>query len=240
MRLSLDIVQRAGDALATAGSFDRRRAALVGGLNVVAVALAFGALHLGGTIVEGAREQPRVAAQPSPEAVVAPAARVSAPIPHLAPALLAATPDAATLFAAPIVEPTAFVGGTTAVAADTPSALASSPALAAPSLAHGPVGPQSAVPAIQKVVKLGKAAVAAADTAVVTTGGSLVLTDAMLDANGSVGIPAGSGNGVAATATAGVGTAVAAATGAVGGVASSVSSAVSGVAAAVGGAVGSR
>jgi len=237
MYQALDVVRRAGDVLNLVGSGGRKRAVLLGGLNVAAAALALGALHLGGAIVEGARNQPQPFLQPSPEAIVKAAAKVSAPVPHPAPALLAAVPDAVTLFAAPIVEPTAFVGGTTAEAGDAP---ANSPSPVAPSLTHSPAGPQPAGRVIRKAAKLPKTAVETADTAVLAAAGPLVLTDGMLDANGNVGISVGPGSSVAATATASVGASVAAATGAATGVAGAVSSAVSGVAGAVGSAVGAR
>ena len=244
MRLSLDIVQRTGDALAAVGSIDRKRAALVGGLNIAAVALAFGALHLGGTIVEGARDHPSLALQPSPEPIVAPAAQVSAPIPHPAPALLAATPDAATLFRQPITEPAVLAstlpttGGidSFSTAGTVSPAQPAAPTPAAPGRDHA-----HTTPAV--LASLAPTTAHATDVAAAATAGPLMLTDALLDADQGVGISAVSNiSALANTNVAGVvagfgvtglGTSVSATANAAAGVASATASATAGVAASV-------
>jgi hypothetical protein len=225
MYLPLDVVRRAGDVLGLVGSADRKRAALIGGLNVGAVALAFGALYLGGTIINGARDRPQPVSQPQPTAVSA--APPSVPLPHPAPAAFAATPDAATLFAPPIAPPATFVGGA--------SAAGSAPAAPVPPTDTAPVHHANAVPAVTNVPE-----VAVADHAVAALTGPLMLTDALLDADQGIGISAVSNTAVAASVTTGLGTSVAATASTATGVAASVSGAVSGVASAVGAATGSR
>jgi hypothetical protein len=258
MGVHFDVVRRAGDLLAAAGSVERRRAAFLGGVNFIAVALGIGALHLGGALVgSGGDHQPMVA-PPSPVAIVK-SAQTPISIPHSAPMSLTAVPDDLTLFAAPVVSPTVFAAESASsgggLSAPPATSLGPSPASVVAEIAPPPA---VAVPEAKAVTKLATT-VHAVHHAVAANFGSLALSDAMLDAPVTVAAATNTGvtaaansvaataNGVAAAAngvaagvsgvaagvSAGVGATAAAAAGTAAGVAGVASSAAAGVSAGV-------
>jgi hypothetical protein len=232
MYFALDVMRRAGGVVAAAGSVEHRRATLIAGLNLAAVALAAGALHLGGTIVHSGNLGP--VARPSPAAIVQAAARAAVPAPRLARATFPAMPDAATLFAQPVAQPTVFLG-TQPAGGDASFVLPAAPAPAAPPAARSPEHPVQAVPGVAHAVKLARAAIGTAARA--ATGEPLVLADAMLDANAEGGVSVSSGVAAGASVASNAGSSIGASvTGAV----ASVGASVSGVASAVGSAAGVR
>ena len=233
MYFALDVMRRAGGVVAAAGSVEHRRATLIAGLNLAAVALAAGALHLGGTIVHSGNAGP--VARPSPAAIVQAAARAAIPAPRLVHATFPAMPDAATLFAQPVAQPTVFLGTQPAAGGDATFVLPAAPAPAAPPAARSPEHPVQAVPGAAHAVKLARAAIGTAARA--ATAGPLVLADAMLDANAEGGVSVSSGVAASASVASNAGSSIGASvTGAV----ASVSASVSGVASAVGSAAGVR
>ena len=116
MSTNLDVLRRARglySGIAVALPDRQRRVLAVAGLNVLAVGLAFGALHVGGVIVSGNRQGPLIAAvEPRDDLVALPAA--SAPSPHLAPTapfVLAASVGADILYAEPLLSAASFGDG---------------------------------------------------------------------------------------------------------------------------------
>jgi hypothetical protein len=226
MGVHFDVVRRAGDVLAAAGSVERRRAAFLGGVNFIAVALGIGALHLGGALVgSGGDHQPMVA-PPSPDAIVK-SAQTPISIPRPAPVVLAAVPDDLTLFAAPVVSPTVFAAESASsgggLSAPPATSLGPSPASVVAEIAPPPA---VAVPEAKAVTKLATT-VHAVHHAVAANFGPLALSDAMLDA--PVTVAAATNTGVTAAANS-----VAAAANGVAAAANGVAAGVSGVAAGVG------
>jgi hypothetical protein len=222
MYLPLNVTQFAEDVLHAVSEPERRRVAVLAGLNVAAAALALGALHIGASLVHTTPSAPLVPATP-------PAAAQIVPTPHLPPAPPVAVPDMQTLFAPPVMEPTTFSGGQHGASASFTTA---SPPDPQPVPQQPATRPLSAAPPVARVIKLAEAGRSAADTALMQAAGPLMLTDAMLDAGSDVS--ASTGGNASASVSATVGSSVAnvssVASTAVTSVASSVGHTVSGIA----------
>ena len=192
-------VLRHVQGLAQAALPDRqRRIAAVAGLNVLAVGLAFGALHITGAIVSDNRQQPLIAAVDPRGDTLAPPA-VLPPHPHLAPSValaLAAVPDADVLFAAPLLPPTTFGEGSSSVAsggfvaAPPPAVAGDPPATTAPP--PRPLAFADILPPVAKIVGLAeRGRILAVDQLRRTTTPLVLIADNSLDVSAAVAGQAG-------------------------------------------------
>jgi hypothetical protein len=269
---SLNVLHQAGQivrsGLAVALAEPQRRIAGIAGLNVLAVGLAFAALQMGGTILSKNHVSSIAAAEPG-EAIVAPVTPavkpLSPPIPHRAPpthVAYAAMPDREVLFADPVAALSSF--GSAPPSGDTgtfvvspaqgisPVSEALPPAVvASPPVTLAPVAtPATLAPLATPVAKVAIAAKTRHKTVLAHHRGKVALHAQIADNNVDADI-AGQVDGVAMSASTGLGISAnaaasvagglssvgSAATSGVAGVASSVSAATGSVTGAVGGAV---
>ncbi|HEY5081690.1 MAG TPA: hypothetical protein VII91_07190 [Bauldia sp.] len=271
---SLNVLHQAGQivrsGLAVALAEPHRRIAGIAGLNVLAVGLAFAALQMGGTILSKNHVSSIAAAEPG-EATVAPVAPavkpLSLPIPHRAPpahVAYAATPDREVLFADPVAVLSSF--GSAPPSGDTGAFVVSpaqviSPVSEAPPPAVvaspptpvtlAPVAtPATLAPLATPVAKVAIVAKTRHKTVLAHHRGKVALHAQIADNNvdadiagqvDGVAVSASTGLGISANAAAsvagGLSSVASATTSGVAGVASSVSAATGSVTGAVGGAV---
>ncbi|MEJ0097942.1 MAG: hypothetical protein WDM84_08495 [Bauldia sp.] len=139
-----------------------RRAVALTGLNVLAVGLALGALHVAGVVVSGTGQQPLIAAVDPRGDALGGAAALPRAAPRV-PIALTAVADAETLFAQPAPEAapltTEWSGGTTGgFVAPAPVAAPQAPTVVAVASNPAPVAPRSApvladiLPPVGKIV----------------------------------------------------------------------------------------
>jgi hypothetical protein len=227
MSTNLDVLRRARglySGIAVALPDRQRRVLAVAGLNVLAVGLAFGALHVGGVIVSGNRQGPLIAAvEPRDDLVALPAA--SAPSPHLAPTapfVLATSVGADILYAEPLLPAASFGDGSSfpakgrfvappgsVAATEGPPPPSTPPPIAAPPPA---VTLADILPPVARIVRLAEFGRATAAAQLRPTTSPLVqIADNSLDVPGSSGGAVGSTNVGARASVSGGGVTVAAA-----------------------------